>query len=282
MGDTTVERIVKETVEVLWEELHPLHMPIPTTEYLKNRVNECEKVWNFPHVVGFLDGKHIRIVSPADTGAMFFNYRKYFSVLLQGLVDANYKFIAVDTGGFGKQSDGGTFLASDLFSFIDGKKISFPEPDFLPHSNVTATYVMLGDEAYPLLPYLMQPYERNSLTERRRSFNERLSRARKTVECAFGILYSKWHIISKAIEAEVELADKIVKCICVLHNTTVEKEGFERHLTDVTVQSKSVAWERRRRLPTEAKNITDLFCLHMEKQTLRYKKIQKSVSVVTS
>ena len=88
--------------------------------------------------------------------------------------------------------------------------------------------------------------------------------------CAFGILYSKWRIISKAIESEVELADKIVKCICVLHNTIIEKEGVERHLTDVAVQSKSVAWERRGRLPTEAKNIRDLFSLCMEEYPLRY------------
>ena len=72
------------------------------------------------------------------------------------------------------------------------------------------------------------------LTNRRRNFNERLSTARKTVEYAFGILYSKWRIISKAIETGVELADKTVKCICVLHNTIIEKDGFERHLTDVT------------------------------------------------
>jgi hypothetical protein len=149
---------------------------------------------------------------------MFFNCKKYFSVVLQGLVGANYKFITVNMGGFGKQRDGGTFLASDLFSFVDGKRISFPEPDFLPHNNVTAPYVMLGNETYPLPSYMMKPYERNSLTDRRRNFNERLSRARKPVECAFGILYSKWRIISKAIETEVELADKIVKCICVLHN----------------------------------------------------------------
>jgi hypothetical protein len=116
----------------------------------------------------------------------------------------------------------------------------------------------------------MKPYERNSLTDRRRNFNERLSRARKTVECAFGILYSKWRIISKAIETEVELADNIVKCICVLHNTIIEKVGVEKHLTDVTVQSKSVGWERRGRLPTEAKNITDLFALYIEEYPLQY------------
>ena len=89
---------------------------------------------------------------------------------------------------------------------------------------------MLGGEAYPLLPYLMKPYERDSLTDRRHSFNKRLPTARKPVECAFGILYSKWRIISKAIETEVELCDKILKGTCVLHNTIIEKERVERHL----------------------------------------------------
>jgi hypothetical protein len=136
-------------------------MPLPTAESLRNNANEFENIWNFPHVVGCLDGKHIRIVCPNDSGSMFFNYKKYFYVVLQALVDANYKFITVDIGGFGKQSDGGTFLASELFSFVDGKRIFFPEPDFLPHSNVTAPYAMLGDEACPLPPYLMKPNDRN-------------------------------------------------------------------------------------------------------------------------
>jgi hypothetical protein len=84
MGYTTVGRIVKETVEILWEELHPLH----TTVSLKSNAKEFENVWNFPHVVGCLDGKHIHIVCPTYSGAVFFSYKKYFSVL-QGLVDAN-------------------------------------------------------------------------------------------------------------------------------------------------------------------------------------------------
>jgi hypothetical protein len=236
-------------------------MPLPATESLKNNANEFENIWNFPYVIGCLDIKHIHIVCPTDSGAAFFNYKKYFSVL-QWLVDANYKFITVDMGAFGKQSNGCIFLASDLFSFIGGKRLSFPEPDFLPHSNVTAPYIILGDGAYPLLHYLMKPYEPNSLTDRRHSFNECLSRARKTVECAFRNLYSKWCIISKAIKMEVELVHRIVKCICCLHNTIVKKSGFERHLTDITVQSKFVAWERRGRLPTETKNLRDLFSLY--------------------
>jgi hypothetical protein len=92
MGDTTVGKTVKETVEILCEELHPLHIPLHTTESLKRNAKEFENVWNFPHVVGCLDGKYIRIVCPADSGAMFFNYKKYFSFVLQGLVDANSKF----------------------------------------------------------------------------------------------------------------------------------------------------------------------------------------------
>jgi hypothetical protein len=88
-GDTTVGRIAKETVEIHCEELHPLHMPLLITESIRNNANEFENVFNFPHVVGCLDGKNIRIVCPTESGAVFFNYKKYFSVVLQGLVDAN-------------------------------------------------------------------------------------------------------------------------------------------------------------------------------------------------
>jgi hypothetical protein len=43
-------------------------------------------------------------VCPTDVGAKFFTYKKYFSVVLQGLVDANYKFITVDMGVSGNKA----------------------------------------------------------------------------------------------------------------------------------------------------------------------------------
>lgn len=112
-------------------------------------------------------------------------------------MDVNYKFITEDIGGYGKQYGGGTFLASHLYEFIEFGNITFPEPKIFPNTNIQVPFFMLGDEAYPLLPHLMKPYQRKTLNFRKRSFNNRLSRTRKPVECGFGILYKKWYILSK-------------------------------------------------------------------------------------
>ena len=50
------------------------------------------------------------------------------------------------------------------------------------------------------------------------AFNEELSSARVSVECAFGILKSRWHILTKQIESGVSsVSDTVVAC-AVLHN----------------------------------------------------------------
>ena len=91
----------------------------------------------------------------------------------------------------------------------------------LPLSDVELPFVILGDEAYPLLSYPMRPYPRRQLTESRRLFNCRLSRGRRVVESAFGILAGEWRILNKPIETSSNVEDRTVKC--VLHNTVIEK-----------------------------------------------------------
>jgi hypothetical protein len=64
---------------------------------MKEDCQRLEKRSNFPHAMGALDGKHIRIWNQACAGSLYNNYYKgYFSIVLMALVDADYRFIWVE------------------------------------------------------------------------------------------------------------------------------------------------------------------------------------------
>ena len=149
---------------------------------------------------------------------------------MQGVADANCKFITIDVGAAGKQSDGGVYRNSDLYICLETNAFNVPTSVSLPGTNIKAPYVILGDEAYPLLPYLMRPFPRASLDNSKKIFNYRLSRARRCVECAFGIASQKFRILQKSVETKTSNAVLIIKAVCVLHNTLIDKEGVDNSL----------------------------------------------------
>ncbi|GFO39783.1 hypothetical protein PoB_006628800, partial [Plakobranchus ocellatus] len=69
----------------------------------------------------------------------------------------------------------------------------------------------------------MKPFARRQLTTQKRVFNYRFSRARRQIECTFGILSNTWRIM-KSIDTDVLPAIDSVKAICVLHNFLLAKE----------------------------------------------------------
>lgn len=70
--------------------------------------------------------------------------------------------------------------------------------------------MVLRSDAYSLKENLMKPFGFKYLMDDEECYNKRLSRARKTVECAFGILFSKWRILAGTIKVDPKFADVIV------------------------------------------------------------------------
>ncbi|XP_049763762.1 uncharacterized protein LOC126263687 [Schistocerca nitens] len=225
LGVSTVSVLVKDVCMAIWESLAPIHLPTPTVSRFKEIASEMHTRWGFPNCVGCIDGKHIRVQCPKLSGSMFYNYKQYYSIVLQAVADANYKFIAVDVGAYGKQSDAGVFKESMLYKKLTNGELLLPPPTRLEGMCQELPYVILGDEAYPLLENLMRPFPRRNLDNEKILYNDMHSRARKVVECAFGIMTNKWRLLRKEIETSVDVADHIVKCICLLHNIVIDREG---------------------------------------------------------
>jgi len=129
---------------------------------------------------------------------------------------------------FCKQHDGGTFSGSTLFHFLEDLKSTLPMPANFEGTGKEMSFVILGDNAYPLKIYLMKRFVRKDISYEEHVYNCRLSRARRCVECAFGIATANWRLLNKAIGTNVNKAEKIVRCICLLHNSIIDTEGTTR------------------------------------------------------
>ena len=93
-----------------------LVLPQPTEEMLQMISNKYRSLWDFPNCVGAIDGKHIRIKAPKNSGSSYFNYKEFYSLVMLAIVDAENKFIAVDIGSYGREGDAGNYKIIVLIS----------------------------------------------------------------------------------------------------------------------------------------------------------------------
>ncbi|XP_052818053.1 putative nuclease HARBI1 [Mya arenaria] len=215
----TLSLVVKEVCQAIVGEYKDEVMKCPITSGEWTTVAEkFERRWNVPHACGALDGKHVAIRKPANSGSLYHNYKGFFSIVLMALVDAHYNFLWIDVGGDGYMSDAMINNDSELKECLCDGSIGFPVPAPLPYDNRDTPYFLLGDDAFGLRTNMMKPYAARNLTKEQRIYNYRISRGRRIVENAFGILAQRWKVLLGTMQQQPETARLIVEaCVC-LHN----------------------------------------------------------------
>lgn len=158
VGHSTATEIIYETSAALYSALKTTYLARPTTEQWKKTAKEFASQWNMPNCCGAVDGKHIWIKCPPKAGSEYYNYKKFHSIVLLAVVDANYKFLFIDVGAYGSLGDRAVYSSSALSKELDNNTLGLPGSEYLPNSNEQLPYFFVGDEAFPLQTNMMRPY----------------------------------------------------------------------------------------------------------------------------
>jgi hypothetical protein len=119
----------------------------------------------------------------------------------------------------GTQEDGGVLSNSAFGKALLQSKLPFPADSALPGTTQPALpYVIVGDEAFPLRTNMLRPFPRKNLPESKAVYNYRFSRARRTIENAFGIIAARWRIFRHPIIADPDHVAVYIKACIALHN----------------------------------------------------------------
>uniref|UniRef100_A0A3Q1F6Y6 DDE Tnp4 domain-containing protein n=1 Tax=Acanthochromis polyacanthus TaxID=80966 RepID=A0A3Q1F6Y6_9TELE len=224
IGLSTCCLITQEVVTAINFILKPKYIRQPTAPELKVIVQGFRDKWRFPQVAGAIDGTHIKIRAPTDDPVSYYNRKGEYSIIIQAVVDHRMRFWDINVGRSGKIHDARVFALSSLYQRgMNGTLL----PDWTERfEGVDVPLVLLGDSAYPLLPWLMKPYpEGAGVTPEQINF--KLSQSRMTVERAFGRLKGRWCCLLKVCDAHITFVSQIVLACCVLHNFLESISNFD-------------------------------------------------------
>ena len=218
--------VIKDVCAAIVRLLLPQYVSFPTDAKLRTVVDGFERKFGFPRCVGVVDGTHIPIISPVECPADYHNRKGWHSIIMQGTVNDTGCFVDMYIGWPGRVHDARVFSNSSLYK-------KGQDGVLLPNWNRTihgteVPLVILGDPAYPLLPWLMKAYPNNGrLTQQQKVFNYRLSKTRVVVEHAYGRLKGRWRCLLKRLDINVADVPNVVAACCALHNLCeIHGDGF--------------------------------------------------------
>jgi len=213
----TVGQIVFEICSILSKEIGPkmIKFPVEQTEVEETSSHFLNR-FGFPNVIGCIDGTHIPIKQPTENPHDYFSYKLCYTLNCQAICDAYGKFLNVEVKWPGSVHDARVFANSTVQNGFTKRKFQNYYKELLPGEQPVPQF-LLGDPAYPLLPYVMKEYD-SCTSNDQVVFNQMLRSARNQIECAFGRLKGRWRILLRPMDIPTERLPIIIFSCFVLHN----------------------------------------------------------------
>ncbi|KAI4334495.1 hypothetical protein L6164_019178 [Bauhinia variegata] len=225
LNHSTVSQVTWRFVESMEQRgLHHLQWPC-TEEEMTAIKYKFEKIRGFPNCCGVIDATHITMCLSASEPStnVWLDHEKNHSMILQAIVDPDMRFRDIVTGWPGKMKEWSVFESSNFHKLCDkgdrlnGKKLQLP-----PQGSEIREYI-IGDSGYPLLPYLVVPYEGEQLSEPKADFNKRHFATQMVAQRALARLKEMWRIIKGVMwRPDKHRLPRIILVCCLLHNIVID------------------------------------------------------------
>lgn len=178
-----------------------IHFPANDEE-----MEAAKELWKqkhaFPHAIGAIDCTLIPIKKPSIHGDEYVCRKQYSAINVQATCNGMEMFTSVDATWAGSVNDARIWRTSIIKGIMERN---------------TCGALLLGDEGYPLTPWLMTVY-READTAAKQAYNALHILDRTTIERIFGQLKRRFPILGGKIRVATDRIPKIIVACFVLHN----------------------------------------------------------------
>nr|XP_058964054.1 putative nuclease HARBI1 [Pocillopora verrucosa] len=232
----TASAVVNEVCQAISNYLGPKYLHLPEDEEsMREKVAEFEAKFGMTQAFGCIDGTHIPIQCPSENSQDFFFYKQFFSLSVQAVCDYKGSFMDVECKWPGSVHDAKVFANSSISAKLRSNKLPCTFQTPIPGGVKIPNY-LIGDPAYPLLPFCMKEYDSCTSNEQV-VFNNMLRSARNQIECAFGRLKARWSILTTKVGFKLEAIPTIIYACFVLHNYCEKHNMYvDQDLVDSQIQ----------------------------------------------